>query len=136
MRVQSPSSINTYNQCPRKYFYQYILKLPTSPSIHTARGSAVHESLEDFYDLSIPAVLPRTELRTFLELYLLNLLKEKWNQKKDIFSKLPMTREELMSYYQETQLMLIQWISTFLQKIDSHMSEGKSFEEAFALQKP
>ena len=32
-RVQSPSSISTYKQCPRKYFYQYVLKLPTQGNI-------------------------------------------------------------------------------------------------------
>jgi ATP-dependent helicase/DNAse subunit B len=51
-RVQSPSSINTYNQCPRKYYYQYILKLPTRPSIHLVRGNIAHSVLEDFFSIT------------------------------------------------------------------------------------
>ena len=49
--MQSPSSINTYKQCPRKHFYQYILNLPTKPSIYLIRGSIVHEVLEKFFDI-------------------------------------------------------------------------------------
>ena len=52
-RVQSPSSINTFLQCPRKYYYQYIEKLPTKPSIHTVRGNIAHSTLEHFYALDV-----------------------------------------------------------------------------------
>ena len=45
-RVQSPSSIITYRQCPRKYYYHYIENLPTKPSIHTIRGKIVHSVLQ------------------------------------------------------------------------------------------
>ena len=38
------SKISTYTQCPRKFKYQYIDKLPTQhiPSIHLDRGKLVH----------------------------------------------------------------------------------------------
>ena len=32
-RVQSPSSIITYRQCPRKYYYHYIKKTALSASL-------------------------------------------------------------------------------------------------------
>ena len=52
-RVESPSSINTFLQCNRKYYYQYIEKLPTKPSIHTVRGNIAHSTLENFYALDV-----------------------------------------------------------------------------------
>ncbi len=41
----------TYEQCPKKYWYEYVLKLtaePTYPAYGTL-GSKAHEILEDFY---------------------------------------------------------------------------------------
>ena len=45
-RIESPNSINTFKQCPRKYFYSYKAQLPRKDSIHTIAGKAVHETLE------------------------------------------------------------------------------------------
>ena len=52
-RVESPSSINTFKQCKRKYYYSYIEKLPSVPSIHLVRGNIAHSALEDFYDIDV-----------------------------------------------------------------------------------
>ena len=52
-RVESPSSINTFKHCHRKYYYQYIEKLPTLPNIHQIRGNIAHSTLENFYDIDI-----------------------------------------------------------------------------------
>ena len=52
MPVYSFSQINTYLQCPLKYRYQYIDKIPRgdeSPSPHLLLGSAVHYALEMLY---------------------------------------------------------------------------------------
>ena len=55
-RVQSPSSINTYFQCPRKYYYIYNMKLKTSPSIHLVRGLVAHKVLENFFTIQPEAI--------------------------------------------------------------------------------
>ena len=52
-RVESPSSINTFKQCPRKYYYQYVAKLPTVSNIHQVRGNIAHSTLENFYDIDV-----------------------------------------------------------------------------------
>ena len=52
MPVYSFSQINTYTQCPLKYRYQYIDKIPRgeeSPSPHLLLWSAVHYALEMLY---------------------------------------------------------------------------------------
>jgi RecB family exonuclease len=52
MRLEylSATRANVYVDCPFRYFLQYHLKLPElrEPTIHTAKGSAVHEALDKF----------------------------------------------------------------------------------------
>lgn len=45
----SPSSISTFEQCPLKYKYTRIDKLPEPPTEATLMGNFVHEVLENFY---------------------------------------------------------------------------------------
>jgi putative RecB family exonuclease len=45
----SPSSINTWRKCPRQYYYNYIEKIKTKPSIHLIKGSIIHKVLEDLF---------------------------------------------------------------------------------------
>jgi CRISPR/Cas system-associated exonuclease Cas4 (RecB family) len=47
-KYQSPTSINTYLRCPRKYYLRYIKGLKSKPSIHLIRGKAVHETIAQF----------------------------------------------------------------------------------------
>lgn len=47
----SPSSISTFEQCPLKYKYTRIDKLPEPPTEATLMGNFVHEVLENFYVL-------------------------------------------------------------------------------------
>ena len=51
-RIQSASSINTFKQCPRKYFYSYVLELPTAPNIYQVRGNIAHSALEHFFTIN------------------------------------------------------------------------------------
>lgn len=47
----SYSQINTYQDCPKKYEYSYVLQLPSKPSASFAFGITVHNALKDFYNL-------------------------------------------------------------------------------------
>jgi len=61
----SVSKVKTFDQCRRKYYYQYILKLPTSKNQYNALGSMVHLLLElmfkkwiaSKYEASLPELL-------------------------------------------------------------------------------
>jgi ATP-dependent helicase/DNAse subunit B len=46
----SASALKTYEQCPRKYFYTYIEKLPKKKWPHAELGDFVHNSLEEFHN--------------------------------------------------------------------------------------
>lgn len=48
-RLLSKSSINLYLQCPLKWKFVYIDKIPSIPSIYQKRGTKIHEKIEGFY---------------------------------------------------------------------------------------
>lgn len=48
MNTFSFSKISTYKECPLKYKYRYIDKIPSKPSVHLIKGSKVHKLLENY----------------------------------------------------------------------------------------
>lgn len=49
----SPSQLNTFIQCPRKYSFQYIERVPVErvPSPHLVFGNAIHAAMDAIYRL-------------------------------------------------------------------------------------
>lgn len=133
-RVQSPSSINTYKQCPRKYYYLYIKKLPTKPSIHLVRGTVVHETLEYFFQRPLTNVAG--DLKTDFLHHALSIAKERWVEHADEVASLGMTAAEITAYREETTLMIINWVNHFFGVLDGEMRTGLSFEEAMKRHTP
>src|SRR3989344_3812582 len=129
-RVESPSSINTFKQCARKYIYQYIEKLPTFPSIHTVRGNIAHSCLEDFYEIDTSAFTPHDadfKLRAAMQ----KLLLHHWMQYKPKLSELNLNKDQERFYFEETMLMLMNWTNQFLDVLKKEISKGKTLQEAF-----
>jgi len=50
----SPSSIATWKQCPKRFFFEKILRLEMEPGLEAVCGSFVHEVLEHLMDLPGP----------------------------------------------------------------------------------
>ena len=94
-RVESPSSINTFKQCPRKYYYHYIEELPTSPSIHLIRGNIVHSVLEDFFDFDRKTI----ETEDALRMHLFLLFEKYWNDKYPELLELDLGERKLQTYF-------------------------------------
>jgi putative RecB family exonuclease len=129
-RVQSASSINSYKQCPRKYFYVYIEKLPTKPSIHTLRGNIVHSVLEDFYDTD-PSGVTKENCRAFLQEKLVTLLVHHWQLQHAQFARLTLTPTELAKYKEESVVMILNWLNYFLHRIYSSQDDFPSAFKRF-----
>ena len=128
-RIQSPSSINIYKQCPRKYYYQYKLKLPTKPSIHLIRGSIVHTVIENFFK-NIPLADDKNyplRLKTILQE---ELVKE-WKLNEEKLNELKLTKEQLFFYFDETISMILNFSEILIKKIELEISKGLNFSEAF-----
>lgn len=128
-RIQSPSSINTYKQCPRKYYYQYILKLPTKTNIHLVRGKAIHSVLEHFFKINVDYV-SEENYEFELKIVLLSLLDKFWNSSGKQFAGLGLSAKEIRGFYDESRVMVLNWYSMFLGKLKKEM-KGKDFVEAF-----
>ena len=43
------SQLNSFKTCPLQYKYQYILKIPTTPSAAESFGITIHQTLQKFY---------------------------------------------------------------------------------------
>lgn len=48
--ILSATHLDDYLECPVKFYYKYVLKIPTVPSIYIIFGNAVHKALELFFD--------------------------------------------------------------------------------------
>ncbi len=53
-RPLSHSSISMYNECPQKYKFKYIDKIPEKPRHFFSFGQSVHLALEFFYGVTLP----------------------------------------------------------------------------------
>ncbi|MFP4111823.1 MAG: RecB family exonuclease [Candidatus Woesearchaeota archaeon] len=126
-RTQSPSSINIYKQCPRKYYYQYIEKIPTKTNIHLVRGSIAHKILEDFFSIEIKDDDPL--LGDTLFRWINSLFEKEWEKNKDDLSSLDMEKSQLDFYKEETKAMLNTWLGSFLKRLSkAHDNPSKAFE--------
>lgn len=133
-RVESPSSINTYKQCPRKYHYQYVKKLPTGNSIHLIRGKVVHSALEDFFDIELDdAVIQNFK---FLHMRILKLFTKHWKTSAEELQSLGLGEEQLRFYFDESIMMLQNWFNRFKKKVAARMANGENFVTAFENIKP
>ncbi|MDO8511456.1 MAG: PD-(D/E)XK nuclease family protein [Nanoarchaeota archaeon] len=130
-RVESPSSINTFKQCRRKYYYQYIEKLPTFPNIHTVRGNIAHSCLEHFYDIDASSFTQENFKQKCREA-VQKLLLHQWGAYKKEVEGLKLSQDQLRFYFEETMLMLINWVNQFLEKLEETTRKKQiSLQEAF-----
>lgn len=57
--ILSHSAISMYQECPLKYKFRYVERIPQEPRSYFSFGKSVHKALEFFYDtrVSVPAAL-------------------------------------------------------------------------------
>ena len=132
-RLQSPSSILTYKQCPRKYFYRYIAKLPTSKSIHLVRGSIAHKVLEDVYDIDITNI-PEESFLITMKFVLQEMFRKEWEKSAEELAELGMDGEDLQRYYDETRVMINNFFHYLVERMQQ--LQHSSIKEAFLQVKP
>jgi ATP-dependent exoDNAse (exonuclease V) beta subunit len=120
-RVQSPSSINTYKQCPRKYYYSYIEKLPSRPSIHLVRGKIVHSVLENFFKIHV-SKLPESNALFVLKVFINDMIEQYWRKEHKELSSLGLTNPQLDFYHIETKDMINNWFGNFAKKMQTEMN--------------
>ena len=122
-RTESPSSIKTYKQCPRKYYYNYIEELPTSPSIHLVRGTIAHSVLETFYDEKVDDMTWET-MEPQLLMRVQHLLIKEWRSQSKELSALKLTERETAEAFEETLHMIINWTIQKTHEIQQEKNKG------------
>jgi len=125
-RVQSPSSINLYKQCPRRYFYSYILKYPTKPNIYCIRGNIVHTALERFFDIESEKVDP-LNMKKELALHLKKEFSSAWSAKRRELLKLGLSPDELQFYHDDSVQQLANWLNHQFDALDREMKSSDFF---------
>ena len=107
LKYLSPTAINTYLSCPRKYFLRYIKKLKTKPSIYLIRGSIIHKVIETFNQSAGPEARSLTDTEIILRL--LKLFEREWNRAASRLEALDLSDEELKAFHDESQIMLVNY---------------------------
>lgn len=126
--IHSPSSISAYKQCPRKYYYVYILGLEKKPTIHQVIGRMIHSVLDDFFNVDIVEL---EDYRERLQKHILILLNIHWDFKGKDIEGFNLSEAEKKYYFNESTMMLTNWLEHFLKKIENEMSKGFSFKDSF-----
>ncbi|MBS3123229.1 PD-(D/E)XK nuclease family protein [Candidatus Woesearchaeota archaeon] len=135
-RIQSPSSINTFKQCMRKYYYQYIECLPTLPNIHQVRGNIAHSTLENFYTIDVSQFNEENYTQKFSS-SLQQLFLHQWKQYLPKLQSLHLHPDQERFYFEETMLMLMNWGKHFLEDLKQlRTKKNISIAEAFLLLTP
>ncbi|HSU72879.1 MAG TPA: PD-(D/E)XK nuclease family protein [Candidatus Binatia bacterium] len=121
-RVQSPSSINLFKTCPRKYYYVYVKGFELLPSIHTARGHVAHSVLEHFFDIDTQGIT-KENCRERLQGEIPGLLVKYWQEAKAELDALNLSPPQLQFYFEETLVMLFNWLNHFVERIQKHAGD-------------
>ena len=99
MKYNSASAINTYNTCPRRYYYKYKLKLPEAKNIHQLAGSIVHKAIK------IKSLNPQKPISEIFD--------KIWNEHNKDLKELGVSKDELLSYYNQFKQMALNWEKDF-----------------------
>jgi len=126
-RVQSPSSIKTYKHCPRKYYYSYVLKIKAPSNVHQVRGNIAHSVLEHFFDIDTSTISMENH-QTRLKVVVQQLLVKEWQNYKPQLDELELTQAKKMFYFEETLMMLFNWVDLFSTKLEKKQG---TFQERF-----
>ena len=117
-RVQSPSSIGTYNKCPRKYFYSYIACLPCKQNIAQIRGVIAHSVLDKFFSLDVNGV-ERQGVAKFFRLAVQDLLANEWRSVQKNIAEVGVSKNDEVFYFEETWRMISNWLEHFIPRFDA-----------------
>jgi len=89
----SPSSINLYLQCPRHWYFQYVLGLKDAETPALLRGTVVHECLEDLFKSTKYVDALSFFKKTLPKKWVKYNLKNETDEEKDFFAETDMMLE-------------------------------------------
>ncbi len=121
----SPSSINTFSQCPRKWFFDYIKARTSKQTIHLIRGNVVHKVLEDIFKTRY---FPSGEaFRISMMKKSLSIFEGYWKEDFKDFEFDDDTQNKI--FYDESKIMVERFITKFCDNIQHGISAKKYSNE-------
>lgn len=132
-RILSPTAINMYLSCPRKFYLRYIKRLGTKPSIHLIRGSIVHRTLREFHK-NFLRTMPGISLEK-IRSDLLNIFNNEWEKAEYSLNSLGLTDAQIESFHDESELMLMNFSHWFFKNnlASPELSEARMFSKNLRL---
>lgn len=103
-RIQSPTSINTYLRCPRKYYLKYIKGCKTRPNIYLIRGTVVHKTIAAMSRIKFDSTGPSRQDT------LIQIFKRTWKQHAGVINSLKLPQKVVDDFYRESLTMLLSWV--------------------------
>lgn len=100
----SYSQLETFSQCPLKYKYRYVLRLPTPPSHALSFGQTIHRTLRDFHREDL--FKSHTDVNRLLELYQHHWLPEGYESKEHQQERFKEGEEMLKEYFEKQKELL------------------------------
>jgi DNA helicase-2/ATP-dependent DNA helicase PcrA len=103
----SYSQLNTYEDCPKKYKYSYILKVPSKPHASLSFGTTIHNTLRDFYSLvkdskeGLEGIVEKPNEEKLLELYDTHWLSQGYDSKAHEEKRRISGEKMLKEYYED-----------------------------------
>lgn len=88
------TKIWTYIECPLKFYFQYIMKLPTKPKSYFSFGKSIHMALSKFHKLP-----PYPSVETLISLLENNWISEGYSSREEELRELMGAKEILKRYY-------------------------------------
>jgi RecB family exonuclease len=132
-RILSPTAINTYLSCPRKYYLKYIKRLRTRPSIHLIRGNIIHKTVQSFHK-EFARGPPSSE--TEISESLLKTFNRLWQESQKELDALELSQSELDAFRDDSERMLLNYAEWFTRQDTPPMvsdSEVKIFSDYLGL---
>ncbi len=134
--MESPSSILSYLQCPRKYYYRYVKRLEQKPSIHLILGSAVHSAIEAFHK-SQRGQLQEDAFFGSLRPSLMRTLSREWRRNYPTIQRIGLKPWEESAYFRQGMMMLEKFYRHHMEAVrDFQHRSGKTFSETFDTLRP
>ena len=111
-RWLTPTAINTFINCPRKFFNRYISKIKHAPNIYLIRGGAVHRAIEQFYKLRLNQcrAYDVPELKKLLH----GIFRCEWKSREKTLDRLGLTASDQSFFLNDSLKMLDNFIDGFV----------------------
>jgi len=127
-KILSPTSINTYLRCPRKYYLKYIKGLKEKPSIYLIRGKTVHDTIVRFHKMDSKNLPDFGKMRADI----LSIFNETWMEQEEGIRKLRLPEGMLNEFYQESEEMLTGWLKSRIKAVKEGQSKPETEVKLFS----